>query len=442
MKPLKIAINAQISPGAAGGVASILIGLISALGKLEDGQDEFIVIGPHHELDWLQSHIGPNQTIIRGPHRFLPSELWKSLTERSLNHLMRKPYKSFSNILQKMIQKATIPRAHKWSGLPISEGFYESLDCNVIHFPYQDYVICGIPSIFNPHDLQHIHFPQFFSPDQIARRETIYSGGCKLANTVVVGSHWIKNDVIRHYRIDSNKIQVVPWAAPTNAFPDPDKNKLQSIKNKYNFSEPFILYPAATWKHKNHSLVIKSIAEIRDEEDIHLNLVCTGYKTEENWPQLQREILDLQLSDQIKFLGFIPFDELRSIYHLAQFVIVPTLFEAASGPAFEAWHEGTPVACSNVTSLPEQVGDAAFVFDPYSRQSIKNALRTMSSDQILRKTLIKNGSERLKDFSWTRTAKAYRAVYRRAAKLQLSEEDQQLLRWDWMQNPKDDMGNP
>ena len=138
----------------------------------------------------------------------------------------------------------------------------------------------------------------------------------------------------------------------------------------------------------------------------------------------------------MRFLGQIPSDELRAVYRLAQFVIIPTLFEAASGPLFEAWLEGVPVACSTVTSLPEQAGDAAFLFDPFSVEAIAGAIHRMNADENLRSELVCKGGERLKDFSWERTAKAYRAVYRRAARRPLTDEDLWLLKWDWMRDPR------
>jgi hypothetical protein len=102
---------------------------------------------------------------------------------------------------------------------------------------------------------------------------------------------------------------------------------------------------------------------------------------------------------------------------------------------FEAWQEGTPVACSNITSLPEQAGNAALLFDPLSIDNIAEAIHQMASDSKLRAGLQQNGSTRLKDFDWERTAKAYRAVYRRASRHPLTEEDEHLLSWDWMRDP-------
>ena len=77
----------------------------------------------------------------------------------------------------------------------MSTGFHESLGCDVLHFPTQGFILCAMPTIYNPHDLQHLVYPQFFSPQTLAWRETVYPAGCRFAQTVVVGSQWVKEDV-------------------------------------------------------------------------------------------------------------------------------------------------------------------------------------------------------------------------------------------------------
>jgi glycosyltransferase involved in cell wall biosynthesis len=126
-------------------------------------------------------------------------------------------------------------------------------------------------------------------------------------------------------------------------------------------------------------------------------------------------------------LGFVPEDDLRAIYRLASFLVLPTLFEANSLPIFEAWLEGLPVACSNIPALLEQVGDAAYLFDPMQVASIADAVSTLATDGLLREDLRARGYQRLKEFNWERTAKTYRAVYRRAAGYPLNDEDGWLL---------------
>lgn len=408
----------------AGGIVSGFVGLISSLGKLRDGEEEYVIIGHWQGADWLKPYLGSNQRLIVRPRvRTQRGKLKKCLGP--LQPLAGRIWRSLS---------APLFLRTEWPEVAISDGFFENLGCDVIHFPYQDFVLCSLPTIFNPHDLQHLHYPQFFKPSDIAWRETIYRTACHLSNTVVAGSDWVKRDIVYQYGVNPGKVQVIPWAPPTQIFPAPSEDRMKTVKEKYRLELPFAFYPATTWKHKNHLSLLEAVARLRDHHRLLLHIVCTGALVPDHWAEINKHLDTLYLRNQVQFLGEVPAEDIRSIYRLAQFVVVPTLFEAASGPIFEAWEDDVPVACSTVTSLPEQVKDAALLFDPFSVDAIATALQRMSVDDNLRDELIRKGQRRLKDFDWERTAKAYRAVYRRAANIPLTEEDHCLLSWDWMRD--------
>lgn len=333
--PLKIAINAQLLPNSgAGGIVSALIGLIHALGKLDDGVEEYIVIVPWQEPDWLDLYLGPNQRVVHTPQPPPPKEK-KPDPKEPYKRLLRSVFRPIHNVWRELSPLPIPPPPPRlWPDVPVSDGFYESLGCDVIHFPFQNFVVCSIPAIYNPHDLQHLHYPQFFTPQTIAWRERIYPAGCHFARTVVVGSHWVKQDVVRHYQMDPQKIQVIPWAAPTQAYPIPSAEFLEAMKDRYCLHVPFALYPAMTWEHKNHLRLLEALANLRDQEGLAVNIVCTGFRQPDHWPRIEEKMEKLNLNNQVKFLDLVPPAELRAIYKLAQFVVVPTLFEASSIPIF------------------------------------------------------------------------------------------------------------
>jgi glycosyltransferase involved in cell wall biosynthesis len=252
---------------------------------------------------------------------------------------------------------------------------------------------------------------------------------------VVVSSQWVKDDILEHYRVPPAKIQVIPWASPNAPFAQPATGQLAEVRERYALTEPFCLYPAVTWPHKNHLRLVEAVALLRDEHDLQINLVCTGALTDFYHQRIRPVIEALKLEEQVRFLGHIPGEDLRALYRLAQFVVIPTLFEAASSMIFEAWQEGIAITCSNATSLPEQAADSALLFDPYSVAAIAGAVRQMADDANLRERLLQRGYQRQQDFSWARTARAYRAVYRRVAGLPLDDVDRELLEVDWMRNP-------
>jgi glycosyltransferase involved in cell wall biosynthesis len=240
---------------------------------------------------------------------------------------------------------------------------------------------------------------------------------------------------VHQYQINPQKVQVIPEGAPFQSCPELSQDFLNKIKKDYQLEPPFMLYPAITWPHKNHIGLLEALAHLRDKRNLSLRLVCVGARHDGFWPHIERRIYELKLESQVRFLGFVAEQDLRAIYRLADFLIEPSLFEASSLPIFEAWSEGTPIACSDVTALPEQVSNAGLLFDPNSVESIADAISRMAVSKEVRETFRARGYQRLNDFDWKRTAKAYRAVYRRAARFPLSEEDRWLLEWDWMSEP-------
>lgn len=441
MKRLRVAINAQLLPdGPFGGIVTVLRAL-AALAELEDGDEEYVFVGPYEDPGWMRPLLPPGSLMVCGPR---PEPANGSNVHR-LEPFKRMlgPLRPVARGVKQFVAEQAPTRVagvSSESGLAReftpskSRTFFQSLGCDVIHFPFQSFEACGVPSVYNPHDLQHLHFSDFFTPAEISRRENLYPAACRAAHTVVVASQFVKRDVVERYGVESKKVQVIPWAPPPlpQLPQETDDVPVRPLLRKYGLADgPFALYPAMTWEHKNHIRLLEAVAWLRDREALDVRVICTGSRTN-FWPRIERRLNELELNDVIKFPGLVPFAELHALYRAAQFVFVPTLFEAASAPVFEAWQHGAAVACSTVTSLPEQVADAALPFDPFSVQEIASALARMTTDLALREDLRLRGRRRLQDFSLERTAKAYRAVYRQAAGRRLNEEDREILEWDWM----------
>ena len=432
-KGIRIAINIDVLPGEAGGTAQSTQGLVNSLGQL-DGPEQFVLCAQTPEqAEWIAKHRGPNQKIVVRSSRLVRSETvtFDGHAPKGARQRLKATLRPFVRRIRWMTGRL-IPQHPT---VPLSDGYFESLDCDVLHFPTQPFVLCAIPTIYNPHDLQHLHYPQFWPPEELLRRETVYRAACNISNTVVVGSEWIKQDVIRHYRVHPDKVQIIPWAPPTAHYPQIDQAQIDEAERRLALPATYAFYPAISWPHKNHLRLLEALAELRDQRGLVVSLVCTGAKFESHWPKVERRMKELRLESQVRFLGFISERDLRVTYRRAQFLIFPSLFEADSCPIHEAWSEGLPVASSNHTALPDQVGDAGLMFDAVDVSAIANAVQKMATDPNLRRDLVERGHRRVKDFDWTRTAKAYRAVYRRVAGLTLNEEDRWLLEWDWMREP-------
>lgn len=415
---MRIAIDAQLQPtGHWGGVEQFVLGLVHALGKLEDGAEEYVIVGHWENTDWLKPYLGHNQELVQAPcpDALAPAKRWLGP--------LRAPARRFLRRWRYLARRAA---GSPTNGALEPNRFYESLGVTLVHFPFQNLSYCRLPIIYNPHDLQHLHYPQFFSREDVAARESSYPVACRIAQAVVTDANWVKEDISRQYGIAPQKIFAIPMGAPTELYGDITVALLAEVKAKFHLPETFAFYPAQTWQHKNHLRLLNALAALRDEAGILLPLVCTGSQNE-HWPRIKARIRALGLQSQVQFLGFIESNDLRALYHLAQFVIHPSLFEGGGLPVLEAFREGTPVACSDATSLPEYAGDAALMFDPTSVAEIANAMRRMTTDVELRAALRERGTVRVQAFTWERTAKMYRALYRMVAGEQLSIEDRNWL---------------
>jgi len=433
---IRVAIAIDTEPGVSGGIAQSTQGLVSSLGRL-DGPEEFVLVArTPANAEWIESYRGPNQrVVIENPKWRRPEPPRDGTGVTGLaKRLLRPTVNKVRSVVGRLVPQ------NQWPSVAISNGFYESLGCDVLHFPTQGFRLCSLPTIYNPHDLQHLHYPQFFSPEELAYREVTYRTACRLSHTVVVGSEWIQQDVVRQFGVTPDKVQVIPWASPTVQYPAISDEAIRDARERLGLPPAYALYPAVTWPHKNHLRLFEALAYLRDTRGVIVPLVCTGAKYQPHWPKVQERIRELRLESQVRFLGFLSELDLRAVYRLSQFLVLPTLFEADSCPIHEAWSEGIPVASSNHTALPEQVGNAGLLFDAADVTTMADAIHRMASEADLRHRLVDLGRQRMKDFDWARTATAYRAVYRRAAGVRLCDEDRWLLEWNWMKEPMKAVG--
>jgi glycosyltransferase involved in cell wall biosynthesis len=416
MAPLRVIINAQLPlDGSGGGVQQFTTALIRALGKLDDGPEEYIIVGTKENNGRLSEFLGPNQRLVRGPQ---PSSI-----SRSIGKLLG-PLKNSVAAAHLALKKIKLDS--RLIRIPKSNGFFESFGASLIHFPYQGFWKTSLPFVYNPHDLLHLNYPRLLPIAEVAYREVLYRLACTTSHTVAAESQWARKDIIQRYRIDPEKAVAILRGSPTVQHEDISEETLVRVRQQYGLSDAFALYPAQTWPHKNHLRLIEAIKMLRDKKGTAIQVVCVGHKNS-HWPVIEQHIRAKNVTDLFRFPGFVPEADLRALYRLALFVVFPSLFEGGGFPVLEAFSEGTPLACSTAASLPEYAGQAALFFDPISPESIADGMRQIVRDDHLRSILIAAGTERTRLYEWKTTAKTYRAVYRRTAGLNLSDEDIHLL---------------
>jgi glycosyltransferase involved in cell wall biosynthesis len=415
-KTLRVCIDARLSSGTLGGVEQFVIGLAHGLSRLDDGDEEYLFLVAVAD-EWIKPYVGGACRLLHGAGATRRPKWARSLDV--LPGVRSAARKILSPVLDRRAATAVLP-------LPGSDGTAERAGADLIHFPTQSAFLTQLPSIYHPWDLQHLHLPQYFAHDVILARERAYRAFCERASMVVVASSWQRRDIIHHYGLAEEKVQVVAAAPALDAYAPPTDADLSSAREKFALPADFAFYPAQTWAHKNHLGLLEALALLRDREGIVVPLVSSG-KLNDFYPQIEKRVAELGLEEQVRFLGFVSTAELQALYRLCRCVVFPTQFEGFGMPLMEAFHAGAAVASSNVTSLPEQAGGAALLFDPYRPEEIAAALRRLWTDDALRRTLVERGRVRVVAFTYDRTARLFRAHYRRLAGRRLTQEDHELL---------------
>jgi glycosyltransferase involved in cell wall biosynthesis len=411
---LRVVVDARILTGLSGGVESTLIGLAEGVSRLDDGPEEYLFLAYDVENEWLRPHLSGNSRVLLVP--WLDVSATKTI-RRELG--ARLPGLASAWRTRPDFMRAT-------SGPPASDGTIERAGANVMHFTWQAGFLTGVPSIYHPHDLQHVHLPQFFTSAQLRWRERWYKMLADQASLVAVASTWTKVDVEQHLHLPPEKVAVVPLAPPTAEYEVPSETEAAETALRLKLPDDYILYPAQTWPHKNHIGLLEALADLRYRAGVVVPLVGSGHQNE-FFSEIDRRARELGIVDQVTWTGFVTQRDLQVLYRRARAVVIPTRFEAASGPLWEAFQAGVAAACSNVTSLPEQAGNAALIFDPDDRDAMASAILRLWSEPDLRNMLIDRGRERIRPLTWDRTARTFRAYYRRLGRQPLTNEDHELL---------------
>jgi len=249
------------------------------------------------------------------------------------------------------------------------------------------------PFAYTLHDLQEIYYPENFSWWQRAWRYQVHSQLLGRARRVICESRHVKTDVIRYFGVPEERT-VVMTAPPLQQFvADVPDDWSQAVRIRLQLPEKFLFYPAQFWPHKNHLRLIEAFRGVVAEVP-GLKLVLTG-KKRFGYDAVMAAINKFGLNDNVCLLGYVEREDLRAIYKLATALVMPSLFESVSIPIYEAFQVGTPVAASGILAIPDQVGDAGFLFDPKSVPSMKEAILKIVQDPETARLLGKRGRERM-----------------------------------------------
>lgn len=270
---------------------------------------------------------------------------------------------------------------------------------SLFHVPIQYSPIYGtkIPVIITMHDLQEYHLPENFSSGERIHRAINNHKAIYESDKIIVSFNHIRNDILKYYNVLEDKVKVCPPPFAENWFTTKKETDWPSLVNKYSISKKYLLYPAATWPHKNHLRLLEALKEVQKRIP-DIKLICTGNKTD-YYSSIEIKIKELGLENSVKFLGIVPEDDLIGLYKNTELVVIPTLYEAGSGPLYEAMRYEVPVICANTTSLPETIADKRFIFDPKNIEEIASLINKILTDEKLREENLLNSKKRMSELS-------------------------------------------
>lgn len=268
-----------------------------------------------------------------------------------------------------------------------------------------------IPSVVTLPDVQHEIFPEFFAYEVLHWRKKSFRYAAYRADAIITLSEYSKMAIEQTCGAPGHKVHAIYLDASKECSEWNEHEKL-SIAQKYNLPEFYAYYPANTWPHKNHLHLLLALLILRDVHGIRLQLICSGNENE--WKDtIANFIAEHGLQEQVRFLGYVPQEDIPYLYLNAQFLVFPSFYEGFGVPLVEAMRTGTPIVCASAGSIPEVVGDAGLLFDPGNPEHIAGRILSML-DSGTRRTLADRGIERARNFSWktcyTRTINLFNAL--------------------------------
>jgi glycosyltransferase involved in cell wall biosynthesis len=263
-------------------------------------------------------------------------------------------------------------------------------DVDVVHYALTVPVPkTSAPTVVTLHDIQHRDLPEFFGPARRSFRRIAYDGAARSAAAVIVTSEFVRERSLELLELDPSRVHVVPHAIDHTLFRPGDDER-----------EPFLLYPARPWPHKNHTRLFEAFAMLRETRP-QLRLVLTGGGLERLDP----------LPVGVERWGVVSPERLATLYRRAACLVFPSLYEGFGLPPLEAMASGCAVAAADVGAIPEVCGDAAVLFDPKDPEAIAAAV--LEADTRADE-LRERGFERAAQYTWEATARMHEDVYRSA----------------------------
>ena len=268
-------------------------------------------------------------------------------------------------------------------------------------------LVRGTRSVLTIHDLQYLYYPEYFTKAKLNYLKKMVPRSAEVARLILTPSEFSRRTVIERLNIDPSIVVVVPHGiSPRTVKASGD------VRERYGISGRYFLYPAITYPHKNHLVLIDAFAKVLEHYPDTM-LVLTGAKGSME-VRIAKEVAKLGIHDKVLRLGYIPSADLDALYMEAVAMTFPSRFEGFGAPVLEAMARCCPVIAANATATPEVVEDTGILASPDNSDQWAQAMAYLLTDDVRREELAESGLSRAGEFTWSRAADVLEDSYRHA----------------------------
>lgn len=259
-------------------------------------------------------------------------------------------------------------------------------------------------------DLAVFRMPEVYKASRVFLWKLQYQYVKRRANFFLTISQFSKDEIVKILHIEPERIHIVPCACSEQMQRVSQQDEIAAVREKYRLKEPLVLFVGNSNPRKNLKRLMTAF-DMAKEKGIPHQLIIAG---EQGWKFDREEALNgLKHKDDIRFIGFVPDDDMPALYSAASLFVFPSLYEGFGIPVIEAQSCGTPVLTSNCSSLPEVGGDAAVYVDPYDIEDIRRGILEILQDDKLQEALVEKGYKNAKRYSWQKSAELLNEIIER-----------------------------
>lgn len=301
-----------------------------------------------------------------------------------------------------------------WNRIPIPYSMLFQNDMQITQFFNYD-VPPGIKgkAVTFIYDMVYKVFPETISKETLAMLDNNLKRACEKADHIITISEFSKSEIMKYMKVAEDKISVMPCGVNHSLFhPDYTKNEVDDVKKQYGISGDYLLYLGTLEPRKNLERLVAAYAKLKADCSDIPKLVLAGKK---GW--LYDKIFTMvelnHLEKDVVFTDYVREQDVPLLLNGASVFIFPSIYEGFGLPPLEAMACGTPVITSNTASLPEVVGDAAVLVNPYDINDIKNSMKLLIFDLDLRDKLKNKGLKRASLYSWKKSTEKLKNIYKK-----------------------------